>query len=188
LRRLERARFLVERARRNVTATPVDFKQKCESELQQLLTDLNEVDEEIRAAENPEAQNLVELARTAHGEAERICGRATNSLPALAAFRMMLRMGHQFLLQAESLSEDGSAANISRNVVQRRLQELEATIVEVRSNVHGDQTGFAQILIMQATSLRERAQAAYQRGYFVVATETSGMALDLLREALKLSK
>jgi hypothetical protein len=186
--RLERARFLVERARRNATSAPVDFKQQCESELRQLLADLNEVDEEIKAAENPEAQSLVELARKAHGEAERVCNRATNSLAALAAFRMMLRMGHQFLLQAESLSQDGGSADINRNVVQQRLKELDATIIEVRSNVQREQTGFAQILVMQAAGLRDRAQAAYQRGYFVVAMETSGMALDLLREALKLGR
>lgn len=188
MRRLERARFLVERARRNATVTPVDFKQQCESELQQLLADLNEVEDEVKAAGNPEAQNLVELARKAHSEAERVCNRATSSLPALAAFRMMLRMGHQFLLQAESLSQDGGSASIARNAVQQRLKELEATLVEVRSNVQGDQTGFAQILVAQAATLRDRAQTAYQREYFVVAMETSGMALDLLREALKLGR
>ncbi len=187
LRRLERARFLVEKARRNANAAPVDFKQQCELELQQLRNDLNAADEEIQAAENPEAQSLMDLARKAQAEAERACGRAGSSLHALAAFRMMLRMGHQFLLQAESLSQDGSA-NIARNVLQQRLKELDATIIEVRSSVPGEQSGFAQILVVQAAGLRDRAQAAYQRGYFVVAMETSGMALDLLREALKLNK
>ncbi len=188
VRRIERARFLVEKARRHAAAGPVDFKQQCENELQQLLEDLKEADQEIEATKSPEAQTLVDLARKAHAEAEGICNRAANSLQALAASRMMLRMGHQFLLQAESLTQDGGVAAVSREALQQRLKELDATLLEVRSNVQGEQTGFAQILVSQSTNLRDRAQAASQRGYFSVAMETSGMALDLLREALQLNK
>lgn len=187
-RRLERARFLVERAQRNTAAAPVDIRQQCESELQQLLADVNEAEAEIKAGQNAEAQSLLELARKAHAEAGRICNRPAATLPGLAAFRMLLRMGHQFLLQAEILSQDGGAANISRSVLQQRLQELDATLTEMRTNIPDDAASFAPILVMQAASLRDRAQSAYQRGYFVVAMETSAMALELLREALQLVK
>jgi len=186
-RLITRARFLAEKARRSAAFTPADFKQQCETELQQLLADINEVETESKNAGNPEALTLVDLARKAHAEGQRICARANNSLPALAAFRMMVRMGHQFLLQAEALAQDGSPEQVGNNVLPQRLKELDASIVEVRSNVQGEPTGFAQILVTQAASLRDRAHAASQRGYQVVAMETSGMALDLLREALKLN-
>ncbi|RIK71219.1 hypothetical protein DCC62_22040, partial [candidate division KSB1 bacterium] len=62
-----------------------------------------------------------------------------------------------------------------------------ATLEEVKSSSTAEESGFARILIEQATELRHRAQSAYQAGQLKVSFETATIAFELLREVLKLS-
>ncbi len=186
-RRLERVRRLLERAQRNKTQTPVDYQDECEAALQQLHADIAEVREETQTAGNVAAQNFLELARKAHSEAEKICLRRPHTLQSVAAFRVMLRTGHQFLLQSETFLQEAAAPPAQdREALRQRLQQLEATITEVRTNIGDDSKGFAKILFDQAVDLQSRSQAAFQQGQYYLSAELCNLAFDLLRETLKL--
>lgn len=186
--RLERSRRLVEKVLRNKTQTPIDYQKQCEESLQQLRADLAETQEEINASNNTEAQSFFELAQKAGAEAERICQRQPHALLSLAAFRAMLRLGHQLLLQSETFLQENTPAIQDRAAIQQRLNQLDATIAEVRSNLTNEQKDFATMLLTQAVVLRDRAQAAFQRGQFYLSAELCDLAFELLRETLKLGK
>lgn len=186
-RRLERVRRLLERVQRNETQTHVDYQDECEAALQQLHDDIAEVREELKTGGNPAAQNFLELARKAHSEAEKICLRRPHTLQSVATFGVLLRTGHQFLLQSETfLQESATPATQDRAAVQQRLQQLEATMTEVRSNIGSTTNGFAKTLFDQAVDLQSRAQTALQQGQYYLSAELCSLAFDLLRETLKL--
>lgn len=185
-RGLERARRLIERVLRNRSQKPVDYQEQCEAALQQLRVDLAEVEAEVVAAKRADAQSLLELAQKAASEAEKICARKPHTLLSLAAFRASLRLGHQLLLQIETLLQEGQAPAQDRAAVQQRLQQLDATMSEVRGNLAEGQKEHARALFEQAATLRERAHAALERGQSYLSAELCNLAFDLLREILKL--
>lgn len=185
-RRLERARRLIERVLRDKSQKAVDYQEQCEAAMLQLRADLAEVEAEVKAAQRAEAQNLLELAQKAAAEAEKICAHQPHTLLSLAAFRASLRLGHQLLLQVETMLQDAQPPSQERAAVQQRLQQLDATMSEVRSNLAEGQKENARALFEQAVTLRERAQAAFDREQFYLSAELCNFAFDLLREILKL--
>ncbi len=187
-RRLARARALIERILRKEPRATVDYQAQCEAALEQLAADIEDLQEELSASNNAEAQNFLVLARKASAEAEKICRRKPHTLPSVAAFRAMLRLGHQFLLQAETILQGTTPATQDQEALRQRLQQLEATLTEVRANSGSEPKSLAKVLIDQAVDLRDRAQAAFQRGQFYLSAEFCNLAFDLLREALKLGQ
>ncbi|NUM78813.1 hypothetical protein HUU40_31030, partial [candidate division KSB1 bacterium] len=180
-------RNLIEATSRSAGIPALEFEKQCEAELQQLQRDVQEVETRAQESSRSEAQTLVELARRSYAAAERICARRPHTLRSVAAFRMMARVAQRFLLQAEGLLQETAAAAPDRETLRQRLQELDATLEEVKSSSTAEESGFARILIEQATELRNRAQTAYQAGQLNVSFETATIAFELLREALKLS-
>lgn len=180
-------RNLIEATTRSAGIPALEFEKQCEAELQQLQRDVQEVETRAQESSRSEAQTLVELARRSYVAAERICARRPHTLRSVAAFRMMARVAQSFLLQAEGLLQETAAAAPDREALRQRLQELDATLEEVKASSTAEESGFARILIEQATELRHRAQTAYQTGQLNVSFETATIAFELLREALKLS-
>lgn len=188
-RRLQRARLLIERVLNHKAEARVDHQAQCDAALEQLAADIEELSDELAAANNAEAKNLLELARKVRLEAEKICGRKPHTLQSLAAFRALLRLAHQFLLQAETLLQEAPQGGAQdQEALRQRLQQLDATLAEVRSNAGGEQKGLAKVLIDQAVDLRDRSQAAFQKRQFYLSAEYCNLSFDLLREALKLGK
>ncbi|NUM63904.1 hypothetical protein HUU39_01320 [candidate division KSB1 bacterium] len=185
---IESGRNLVALATRSGNVPATDFVKQCEAEVAQLQDDLETVATEIEASSNDEARSMLELARRATATAERICQRPQHTLRSVAAFRLMVRVAEKFLLQAETLLQNTTAAAPNQEALRQRLQELEATLNEVSRNLQGDESGFARILVDQGTELRRRAQTAYDAGQLHVAGETAALAFELLREALKLAE
>lgn len=185
---IESGRNLIALATHSGNLPATDFVKQCEAELAQLHNDGEIAAAEVEASSNDEARSLLELARRATATAERICQRPQHTLRSAAAFRLMVRVAEKFLLQAETLLQSTSAAAPNQETLRQRLQELEATLHEVSSNLQGDESGFAQILVEQATAMRRRAQTAYDAGQLYVARETAALAFELLREALKLTE
>jgi len=185
---IESGRNLVALATRSGNVPATDFVKQCEAEVAQLQDELETVATEIEASSNDEARSMLELARRATATAERICQRPQHTLRSVAAFRLMVRVAEKFLLQAETLLQNTTAAAPNQEALRQRLQELEATLNEVSRNLQGDESGFARILVDQGTELRRRAQTAYDAGQLHVAGETAALAFELLREALKLSE
>ncbi len=181
-------RNLVALATRTGNVPATDFVKQCVAEVTQLQDDLETVTTESEASSNDEVPALLELARRATATAERICQRPQHTLRSVAAFRLMVRVAEKFLLQAETLLQNTTAAAPNQEALRQRLQELEETLNEVSSNLRGDESGFARILVDQATEMRRRAQTAYDAGQPHVAGETAALAFELLREALKLSE
>jgi hypothetical protein len=185
--RLGRARALLERVLRRKTEAPIDYQAQCETALEELAADLEDLQEELSAASNAQAQNLLELSAKAGAEAEKICRRKPHTLQSVAAFRALLRLAHQFLLQAETLLQDEApAATQNQEALRQRLQQLAAALDEVRSSAGSGQNSLAKVLVDQAADLSARAQAAFQRGQLYLSAELCNLAFDLLREALKL--
>ncbi len=185
---IESGRNLVALATRGGNVTATDFVKQCEAEVAQVQNDCETVAAEVEAASNDEARSLLELARRATATAEKICQRPQHSLRSVAAFRLMVRVAERYLLQAEMVLQSTTPAAPNQETLRQRLQELEATLNEVSSNLQGDESGFAQILVGQATEMRMRAQTAYDAGQLHVAGETAALAFELLREALKLAE
>jgi len=181
-------RNLVALATRSGNVPATDFVKQCAAEVTQLQDELETVTTESEASSNDEVLALLELARRATATAERICQRPQHTLRSVAAFRLMVRVAERFLLQAETLLQNTTAAAPNQEALRQRLQELEETLNEVSSNLQGDESGFARILVDQATEMRRRAQTAYDAGQPHVAGETAALAFELLREALKLSE
>ena len=185
---MTQSRKLLDQILRDSPRPVNDFSARCEATLLQLESDLNEIEQRMTASKNHEAKHLIKLARNAYLEAEKTCQRQKHSTRVLAAFRMRVRMAHQLILKAETILQDSGTKSFDPNNLQLHLQQLDATMKEVRSNLTNDPTGFAQTLFKQATTMRDRAWAAYRKRQYVVAQETSAIAAELLREALKLSK
>lgn len=179
---------LIALATRSGNVPAADFKRQCESEVAQLQQELETVAAEREAVANEEVHVLIDLSRRATASAGRICQWPRQTLRSVAAFRLMVRLAEQFLVQAEALVQSTAAAPPNRGILGQRLQELDATLSEVSKNLQGDESGFAQILVDQATEMRRRARAAYEAGQLHVAAETTALAFDLLREALKLAE
>ncbi len=187
-RRLNRARTLLEKLGRYKALPILDQSAQCAAALSQLAEDIAEMREQLAASPHSEAQSLLELARKAQSEAEKICGRKTHTAQSFAAFRALLRLAHQFLLQAETLLQDAAPAAQEQESLRQRLQQLDATLDEVRTNTGDAPQNLAKVLVEQASELREGAQSAFQRKQFYVSAELCQLAFDLLREALKLGK
>ena len=186
-RRLSRARNLIEKVERFKTQSPSDNNAQCLAALAQLAADIEDLQEQLTTAPNSEAQNLIELARKAHGDAEKICQRKPQTVQSFAAFRALLRLAHQFLLQAETLLQDAPPGGAQeQEVLRQRLQQLNATLAEVQTNSGNQAQTLAKVLIEQAADLRTRAQAAFERKQFYMSAEFCDLAFELLREALKL--
>ncbi len=186
--RLARARALIERVLRHKAQAPIDYQTQCEAAVEQLAADIDDLSEELTTSSNADAQNFLELARKARLEAGKICQRKPHTLQSVAAFRALLRLGHQFLLQAETLLQETAPAAQDQEALRQRLQQLEATLTEVRSNLGSAPNNLAKVLVEQVVDLRDQAQAAYQRKQFYVSAEFCNLAFELLRAALKLGK
>ena len=179
----EQGRRLIARLQRNLSPGNQDFREQCQTALLQLQNDLAEVETQTHEAGNAEAMRFAELARNAYNRAERICVNDHGALRARAGFWMMARLAHQLLLKAEALLQGEDAAPAQDvATVQRRLQQLDAALEEVRATFHDQQPGFAQTIFQQAVELRDRSWAAFQSEQQVLAMELSAIALELLRE------
>lgn len=187
-RRLQRARTLIEKAARHKALPILDHHAQCLAALEQLAEDMAEMQEQLASTPNSEAQSLLELARKASSEAEKICQRKTHTLQSFAAFRTLLRLAHQFLLQTETLLQDSAPAMQEQEVLRQRLQQLDATLNEMQTNAGTTPQSLANVLVEQAVHMRDRSRAAFQSKQFYVSAELCNLAFDLLREALKLGK
>jgi len=187
LRLISHGRRVIDRILRTRAPGLSDFDTQCQAELQELQAAFSDLEGQIRNAKNPEARILRNLARKAYSQAEKICRRPKHSLKSVAAFRRMVQIAYQFLVKAEAVLQNSSAGELDRPALQQRLQQLEATIDEVRSNLENDPTGFVKILLDQALQMRDRARTAYERGHLNVSAEAIAIAFDLLRDALKLA-
>ena len=185
---LQRGRLLLERALRLRKRDAGSVAGQCNSILEQLQSDIRDLDEEERQSPNVEARSLIALASKSQSVAASLCEKSNTSPQSVATFRMMIRGSHQLLLQAEALLQEASEPAPERAILEQRLRQLDATIEEVRSDIEDDPTGFGKTLVDQAIQMRNQATAALKVGQLNVSMEASNVALDLLRAALKLSQ
>lgn len=180
--RLALARSFVSKALRAETPGAKVFESKLEEQLAQLSDDLKEMDQRAREQQNGEAGDFVALARLAAGKAEHASatGRPRVALQALLA-------AQRFLTSAEIMLSKSGSQQFDRNEVAQKLDQLDASLQEVAQSADASGNELAIDLVRQATEIRDRAREAFNRGRLRVANESAGVAMEMLRTALKIS-
>jgi len=180
--RLALARSFVSKAMRSGTGGAGAFESRLEEELAQLNEDIKEIEQRAREQANNDALEMAAMARLASEKAERAFanGRPRVALQALLA-------AQRFLAFAETLLGKTSGQQVDRSEVSQKLDRLDALLQEVSQSATASNNEVAMELVNQAIEIRDRAREAFNRGRLRVASESSDVAMEMLRTALKAS-
>ncbi|MGH7452324.1 MAG: hypothetical protein ACRENG_13335, partial [bacterium] len=191
--RIELARNLVDKVMRKAGGLGgrENLARRYEEALQELARDIEEVRAKARAANHPEALQLVELAATAYRAAEN-AGQQSQPARPLRKLRLafqLIRTAQYFLLRAETLLREPSTTSVSnaptRAAVAQQLAQLENSIQALRQAPQQDDPESCGAVAMQAMEMSKHAQAALERGEARVALTIIEVAKDLIEQCVK---